>query len=120
VGCDGVEVTVRPSYDSCLNVGVGTGEHCECNETLQVVGYDYTCEEDWDWTRLLSCAAQCVCCAFECLVAPVDPAACANCIAGLEMDCCDSNPCHICDFLESCDPSYPEEIKKYKFTDFGC
>ena len=117
-GCDGVEVTVRPSYDSCLNVGVGTGEHCECNETLQVVGYDYTCEENWDWSRMTWCLAQGVWCVAECFLF-MDPAGCANCLAGIE-DCCDSSPCSFCDFLESCDPSYPEEIKKNKFTDFGC
>jgi hypothetical protein len=38
VGCDGTIVTQQQSYDSCLNVGVGLGEHCECNDGMQVVG----------------------------------------------------------------------------------
>ena len=119
MGCDGTKITVSDSYESCLNVGVGEGEHCECNDEMQVVGYDYTCQEDWDWSMMASCAFEAVLCFFQCVGAYADPASCADCLAGLELDCCGGDTCHICDFLESCDPLYPEDIKKPVFINFG-
>jgi len=119
-GCDGKIVKQQQSYDSCLNVGVGqAGEHCDCHQSLQVVGYKYTCQEDWDWSLMASCALEAALCALHCVGAHADPALCAECLAGLELDCCGGDTCHICDFLESCDPLYPEEIKDQVFTDFG-
>ena len=119
MGCDGTIVTQQQSYDSCLNVGVGSGEHCECNEEEQVVGKKYTCQEDWDWSMMASCAFEAVLCFFQCVGVYADPASCADCLGMLELDCCGGDTCHICDFLESCEPLYPEEIKDNVFTDFG-
>jgi hypothetical protein len=84
---------------------------------MQVVGYRYTCVEDWDWGRMAWCLARGAWCVAECYLFQ-DPAGCANCLAGTS-DCCDSIPCRLCDFLMSCDPYYPEEIKSEVFTDFG-
>ncbi|MBW8000992.1 MAG: hypothetical protein FVQ80_03100 [Planctomycetes bacterium] len=116
-GCVG-SAAVTPSYETCLNVGVGSGEHVICNETLQPVGYLYSCTEDWDVTKLLWCAAQGAWCVVECSISGFDPATCANCLAGVS-DCC-SGSCAICDFIESCDPSDPIELETYVFTGFGC
>ena len=119
VGCDGTKVTVSQSYESCLNVGVGLGEHCECNEEEQVVGYNYTCQEDWDWSMMVSCAFEAALCAIQCVGAYADPASCSDCLGTLELDCCGGDTCHICDFLESCEPTNAKEIKDNVFTDFG-
>ena len=120
VGCDGIRVTVSQSYDSCLNVGVGEGEHCECNEEIQVVGYKYTCQEDWDWSMMSSCAFEAALCFLQCVGLFADPASCSDCLGMLELDCCGGSPCHICDFLESCDPTNAQEVREQVFTSFGC
>jgi len=119
LGCDGIKVTDQQSYDSCLNVGVGEGEHCECNEEEQVVGKKYTCEEDWDWSMMATCAFEAAICFFQCVGAYADPASCSDCLGMLQLECCGGDTCHICDFLESCDPLYPEDIKKPVFINFG-
>jgi hypothetical protein len=119
VRCDGIRVTDQPSYDSCLNVGVGPGEHCECNEEEQRVGWQYSCLEDWDWSLMLECGAECVCCAITCLGSAADPASCSDCLMNLQLDCCGGETCHMCDFLESCDPTNPQEIRENVFINFG-
>jgi len=116
--CDGT-TTEMGSYEKCLNVGVGQGEHCQCNQEWQVVGYKYPCQINWDVSKLVWCAAQCVCCAVECALSGFDPATCGNCLAGV--DCC-GGPCGICDFVETCEknPFIQFEQEKYVFSSFDC
>jgi hypothetical protein len=106
------------SYEKCKNVGGGGGEHCQCNETMQVVGYIYLCNENWDISKMAWCLAQGAWCAAECYLFR-DPAGCANCLAGI--DCC-GGPCEVCDFVEECYPFEDalNEIQDLVFTGFGC
>jgi len=110
----------RQSYEKCLNVGVGQGEHCQCNETLQVVGYTYACNENWDVDKLLWCALRGVWCVEVCIFT-MSPSSCANCLAGASNDCCDG-PCEVCDFVEECYPNDEAltELQDLVFTGFGC
>lgn len=111
--------TELESYWTCDNVGVGLGEHCECTNTWQTVGRNYLCIINWDVSKMFWCAAHTGWCAFECAVSGFDPAACGNCLAGI--DCC-GGPCGICDFVKECKKnpySYLEE-RKLAFSSFGC
>ncbi len=116
--CDGTTTEIA-SYEKCLNVGVGQGEHCECNDTMQPVGFTYECMINWDVSKLLWCAAQGAWCVVECAISGFDPAACANCLAGI--DCC-GGPCGYCDFVEECkkNPFSYVVKKKVAFLSFGC
>ena len=116
--CYGTSTEIE-SYEKCLNVGVGSGEHCECTNTWQPVGYRYNCMINWDVTKMLWCAAQGAWCVVECAISGFDPATCANCLAGI--DCC-GGPCERCDFVEECekDPFAYIEVEKLVFSSFGC
>ena len=116
-GCIGTSKTV-PSYEECLNVGVGQGEHCQCNETVQMVGYVYYCGENWDISMMTWCLLQGSWCVAECYLF-MDPAGCANCLMEFSVGCCPSG-CGVCDFVESCDPYDPLEIYAPVFTGFDC
>ena len=115
-GCVGSS-RIQPSYEYCLNVGVGQGEHCECHESYQTVGYIYSCKANWDVAKLLWCAAQGAWCVVECAVSGFDPSTCANCLAGID---CGGGFMEICDFVESCDPYDPSEVHDRVFTGFDC
>jgi len=112
----------RQGYEKCLNVGVGQGgEHCQCNETMQVVGHIYLCTENWDVSKLLWCAFKCVCCAIQCFGPYADPASCSECLCSTQADCC-GDECEVCDFVEECypNPDALNEIQDLVFTGFGC
>jgi len=115
--CDGT-TTELTSYEKCLNVGVGQGQHCQCNSTWQQVGYKYWCRINWDVSKLLWCAAQCVCCVVSCVGPYADPASCAECLCSGQAECC----CGICDFVDDCEKNpyhyLPEE--RLVFSSFGC
>lgn len=117
--CDGT-TTELESYEKCLNVGVGQGgEHCDCHQSMQVVGYTYQCMIHYDVGKMAWCLLQGTWCAAECYFLR-DPVGCANCLAGV--DCC-GGPCEQCDFVLECkkDPfSYGVEVKRLVFLSFGC
>jgi hypothetical protein len=117
--CTGMIVN-RQSYEKCKNVGDGGGEHCQCNETMQVVGYIYLCNENWDVSKLLECATMTGFCAAVC-VYTMDPELCADCLLEAGAECCDGE-CEVCDFVEECYPFEDalNEIQDLVFTGFGC
>jgi hypothetical protein len=120
-GCAGNNCKIASSYDECSNVGVGSGEHCQCNSQEQTIGYIYHCVNNFDVSKLLWCALKGTWCAAVC-IETMSPSMCANCLAGASVDCCDG-PCELCDFIESCDPDTAEDMEPVKanvFTGFGC
>jgi len=103
-----------PGYAQCSNVGVGgVGEHCECNETEQVVGQTSSCDTNWDVSGMLYCAGETGLCAWACKASAWDPYPCSQCLT--MTDCGDE----VCDFITSCDPEDIEEELDMVFTDFG-
>jgi hypothetical protein len=117
--CDGT-TTELESYEKCLNVGVGQGEHCECTNTWQPVGFIYNCTINWDVDKMAWCLLQGAWCVAECYLFR-DPAGCANCLMEFSIDCCPGG-CEICDFVEKCEKnpySYVEE-EELVFSSFGC
>jgi hypothetical protein len=119
-GCTGT-ATQTSEYQVCEYASDGTGTACTCTEELRVVGYVYTCETNWDCERILWCAGRGSWCAAVCIVScPVGAvSACANCLAGASTDCCYGG-CDLCDFVESCDESYPVEVRSVVLTYIGC
>ncbi len=117
--CDGTTKELG-SYDTCLNVGVGQGEHCECTMALLPVGYIYNCKINWDVTKLLWCAAQGIECAIECAGSGFDAYTCAQCLVGI--DDCGTGFMEFCDFVEECEknPFTGLEWKEGVFSSFGC
>jgi len=113
--CDGT-TTELESYERCLNVGIGQGEHCECTNTWQSVGYTYNCQIHYDVGKMGWCLLQGAWCAAECYLF-MDPVGCANCLAGIEE--CDLLGC---DFVERCEknPYSYVTTEKAVFSSFGC
>lgn len=108
------------SYMKCLNVGVGKGEYCKCNQAVVVVGYYYNrCLENFDVGKLLWCALRGGWCYAVC-IATMSASSCANCLAGASNDCCNGGQCGVCDFVISCDPYEAEEIHDNVYMDVGC
>jgi hypothetical protein len=119
-GCYGRPIQTE-SHDECSNVGVGSGEHCQCNFQTQTIGYVYHCINNFDVSKLLWCALRGGWCAAVC-GETMSPSACANCLAGASQDCC-GGPCELCDFIESCDPDTEDDmipVVADVFTGFGC
>jgi hypothetical protein len=120
-GCAENHCKIASSYDECSNVGIGSGEHCQCHSQEQPIGYIYHCINNFDVSKLLWCALRGGWCAAVC-IETMDPAECANCLAEASESCCDG-PCELCDFIESCDPDTEEgmiPVVADVFTDFGC
>jgi hypothetical protein len=109
----------RESYDKCLNVGDGGGDHSQCNEYLDTVGYIYLCTENWDLSLLVQCAIKAGLCVPSCLGAYWEPASCADCLVNTQADCC-GDECEVCDFVEECYPTVLNEIQDLVFWNFDC
>ncbi len=122
-GCAGHNIIMAIDYYECSNVGVGSGEHCQCNFHTQPIGYVYACINNFDVSKMLKCLAKGAWCAAICAVTIEDnPSECANCLAENSEGCCDGT-CHLCDFIESCDPDTEEDMVPIVgdvFTGFGC
>ncbi len=121
VDCGGT-TTELESYEKCLNVGVGQGEHCECTDTWQPVGHEYPCMINWDIDAMQSCAEELLLCIPSCIGVLFEPASCADCLCNASVECCGGGECEVCDFIEDCikDPLTIVPQKRVVFSSFGC
>lgn len=105
-------------YQYCIPAGTGTGGYCECNETLQPVGYFYDCKINWDCGHIYECLDgldECLgTCAVTCGV--LDFISCIACILEWSEEC--TNPC---EFVEKCekDEDNPQPITRPVFSGYG-
>jgi hypothetical protein len=126
-GCQGIlgscpgTTTEINDYLVCAPAEGGQGGHCGCNTTMQVVGHIYPCMRNWDIEKMLWCAGRGLWCTAVCIVT-MDPAKCANCLAGAGTDCCGGDGCEVCDFIEACekDNSTSEPVIELVFSGFVC
>ncbi|MBN1804986.1 MAG: hypothetical protein JW837_07025 [Sedimentisphaerales bacterium] len=121
-GICGGTTTELESYVHCVSASGGQGTLCECQDSLQTVGYTYPCMANWDVSQLSWCALMTGLCAIQCVGSYADPASCADCLVNTQADCC-GDECEICDFVEECKKNaYSSNIEEQKSLVFtgGC
>lgn len=96
--CPGNQVE-KDGKDVCAPVGTGVSGRCKCIEKTIVVQRRYDCVGDWDLELMAECALEGGICLVLCYLFP-EPASCADCLAGVDLECCGGDGCTPCDFRD--------------------